>query len=154
MVNGENSAGGFGITEGIYEDFIAAGADAVTLGNHAFDQREALVFIERVDRLVRPANYPAGTPGKGAILVTAKNGARVLVANVMGRTFMDPMDDPFVALDRCLGGAELGHHVDAVVVDFHAETTSEKQAFGHYCDGRATLVQGLEIAVQCRERRA
>lgn len=153
VVNGENSAGGFGITEAIYEDFIAAGADAVTLGNHAFDQREALVFIERVDRLVRPANYPAGTPGKGAILVTAKNGARVLVANVMGRTFMDPMDDPFVALDRCLGGAELGHHVDAVVVDFHAETTSEKQAFGHYCDGRATLVVGTHTHVPTADHR-
>ena len=153
VVNGENSAGGFGITESIYEDFIAAGADAVTLGNHAFDQREALVFIERVDRLVRPANYPAGTPGKGSIVVTAKNGARVLVANVMGRTFMDPLDDPFAALDTCIGGAELGLHMDAVVVDFHAETTSEKQAFGHYCDGRATLVVGTHTHVPTADHR-
>ncbi|MFG1428761.1 TIGR00282 family metallophosphoesterase [Roseixanthobacter glucoisosaccharinicivorans] len=153
VVNGENAAGGFGITESIYEDFRAAGADAVTLGNHAFDQREALVFIERVDRLVRPANYPAGTPGRGAILVEAKNGARVLVANIMGRTFMDPMDDPFAALDRVLEGAELGHMVDAAVIDFHAETTSEKQAFGHYCDGRATLVVGTHTHVPTADHR-
>ncbi|MFG1465771.1 TIGR00282 family metallophosphoesterase [Xanthobacter sp. DSM 24535] len=153
VVNGENAAGGFGITESIYEDFRAAGADAVTLGNHAFDQREAMVFIERVDGLVRPANYPAGTPGRGAILVEAKNGARVLVANIMGRTFMDPLDDPFAALDHVLEGAELGHMVDAVVVDFHAETTSEKQAFGHYCDGRASLVVGTHTHVPTADHR-
>lgn len=153
VVNGENAAGGFGITEAIYEDLRAAGADAVTLGNHAFDQREALVFIERVDRLVRPANYPAGTPGRGAVLVEAKNGARVLVANVMGRTFMDPLDDPFAAVDRLLEGAELGHMVDAVVVDFHAETTSEKQAFGFHCDGRASLVVGTHTHVPTADHR-
>ena len=153
VVNGENAAGGFGITEAIYEDLRAAGADAVTLGNHAFDQREALVFIERVDRLVRPANYPAGTPGRGAVLVEAKNGARVLVANVMGRTFMDPLDDPFAAVDRLLDGAELGHMVDAVLVDFHAETTSEKQAFGFHCDGRASLVVGTHTHVPTADHR-
>ncbi len=153
IVNGENAAGGFGITEAIYEDFISAGADAVTLGNHAFDQREALVFIERAERLVRPANYPPGTPGRGAALVEAKNGARVLVANIMGRTFMDPMDDPFAALDKLLGGVEMGAHVDAAVVDFHAETTSEKQAFGHYCDGRATLVVGTHTHVPTADHR-
>ncbi|MEW6255189.1 MAG: TIGR00282 family metallophosphoesterase [Pseudomonadota bacterium] len=153
VVNGENAAGGFGITEAIYEEFIAAGADAVTLGNHAFDQREALVFIERVDRLVRPANFPAGTPGKGVAMVTAKNDARVVVANIMGRTFMDPLDDPFAAVDRCLEGADLGHQADAVIVDFHAETTSEKQAFGHYCDGRATLVLGTHTHVPTADHR-
>ena len=153
VVNGENAAGGFGITEAIYEDLRAAGADAVTLGNHAFDQREALVFIERADRLVRPANYPPGTPGRGAALVEAQNGARVLVANVMGRTFMDPLDDPFAAVDRLLDGAELGHMVDAVLVDFHAETTSEKQAFGFHCDGRASLVVGTHTHVPTADHR-
>mgnify|MGYP003351153803 CR=1 FL=1 len=93
IINGENAAGGFGITEAIYNDFIDAGADAVTLGNHSWDQREALVFIERQPRLLRPANYPAGTPGRGANLFVAKNGARVLVINVMGRVFLEPLDD-------------------------------------------------------------
>ncbi|MDI4664919.1 TIGR00282 family metallophosphoesterase [Xanthobacter autotrophicus] len=153
VVNGENAAGGFGITEAIYADLLAAGADAITLGNHAFDQREALVFIERAPALVRPMNYPAGTPGRGAALVEAKNGARVLVLNVMGRVFMDPLDDPFAALDRALDGAALGAMVDAVVVDVHAETTSEKQAIGHYCDGRASLVVGTHTHVPTADYR-
>jgi metallophosphoesterase (TIGR00282 family) len=152
-VNGENAAGGFGITEAIYEDLRAAGADAVTLGNHSFDQREALVFIERAPQLLRPANYPAGTPGRGAALVEAKNGASVLVLNLMGRIFMDALDDPFVAADRALEGAELGRVADAVLIDFHAETTSEKQAFGHYCDGRASLVVGTHTHVPTADHR-
>src|SRR5262245_10035782 len=94
-INGENAAGGFGITEAIYNEFIDAGADAVTLGNHAWDQKEALVFIERAPRLIRPVNYPPGTPGRGAALLETRSGARVLVVNVMGRIFMDPLDDPF-----------------------------------------------------------
>ncbi len=95
VVNGENAAGGFGITEAIYQEFIDAGADAVTLGNHSWDQREALVFIERAPRLIRPANYPKGTPGRGAALVDTKNGKRALVINALGRVFMTPFDDPF-----------------------------------------------------------
>ena len=100
VVNGENAAGGFGITETIYNELLEAGADAITLGNHAWDQKEALVFIERAPRLIRPINYPPGTPGRGAALCEAKNGARVLVINAMGRVFMDPLDDPFAAVDR------------------------------------------------------
>ena len=100
VVNGENSAGGFGITEAIYQELIDAGADAITLGNHAWDQREALVFIERAPRLVRPANFPKGTPGRGAALVDTKNGKRALVVNAMGRVFMTPFDDPFAALGQ------------------------------------------------------
>jgi metallophosphoesterase (TIGR00282 family) len=142
VVNGENAAGGFGITEAIYREFIEAGADAVTLGNHAWDQKEALVFIERAPKLIRPVNYPAGTPGRGAAVVESKNGARVLVVNAMGRIFMDPLEDPFAAVDRELLACPLGSGADAVIVDFHAEATSEKQAFGHFCDGRATLVVG------------
>src|SRR6478672_3469638 len=99
VINGENAAGGFGITESIYNDLIDAGADAVTLGNHAWDQREALVFIERAPKLVRPVNYPTGTPGRGAAMVEGKNGARVLVINAMGRIFMDALDDPFAVID-------------------------------------------------------
>lgn len=142
VLNGENAAGGFGITEAIYHEMIDAGADAITLGNHAWDQREALVFIERVARLVRPVNYPRGTPGRGAALVEAKNGARVLVVNAMGRIFMDPLDDPFAAVDNEIEACGLASGADAIVVDIHAEATSEKQAMGAFCDGRASLVVG------------
>jgi metallophosphoesterase (TIGR00282 family) len=142
VVNGENSAGGFGITEAIYRELIDAGADAITLGNHAWDQKEALVFIERAPKLIRPVNFPAGTPGRGAALIEAKNGARVLVVNAMGRIFMDPLEDPFAAVERELAACPLGSGADAIVVDIHAEATSEKQAFGFFCDGRASLVVG------------
>jgi 2',3'-cyclic-nucleotide 2'-phosphodiesterase len=142
IVNGENAAGGFGITETIYHDLIDAGADAITLGNHAWDQRDALVFIERAPRLIRPLNYPRGAPGRGAAMIDTKNGARALVINAMGRVFMDPLDDPFAAVDRELVACPLKTGADAIVVDIHAETTSEKQAMGHFLDGRASLVIG------------
>ena len=142
VVNGENAAGGFGITESICEEFLASGADCITLGNHAWDQREALVFIERQPRLIRPANFPPGTPGRGANLIEAQNGARVLVMNLMGRIFMDPLDDPFAAADRELEACPLGRACDAAIIDIHAETTSEKYTMGHFADGRASLVVG------------
>ncbi len=142
VVNGENAAGGFGITEAIYRELTDAGADAITLGNHAWDQKEALVFIERAPRLIRPVNYPAGTPGRGAALCEAKSGERVLVVNAMGRIFMDPLDDPFAAIERELTACPLRTGADAIVVDMHAETTSEKQSMGFFCDGRASLVAG------------
>ncbi len=142
VANGENSAGGFGITEAIYRELIDAGVDAITLVNHAWDQKEALVFIERAPRLVRPINYPAGTPGRGAAMIEAKSGARALIVNAMGRIFMDPLDDPFAAVDRELAACPLAAGADAIVVDFHGEATSEKQAMGFFCDGRATLVVG------------
>jgi 2',3'-cyclic-nucleotide 2'-phosphodiesterase len=147
VVNGENSAGGFGITEAIYQELLDAGADAVTLGNHAWDQREALVFIERAERLVRPANFPRGTPGRGAALVETKNGRHALVVNAMGRVFMTPFDDPFAALERELGACPLRDAADAIVVDFHCEATSEKQGIGFFCDGRASLVVGTHTHV-------
>jgi metallophosphoesterase (TIGR00282 family) len=142
VVNGENAAGGFGITETIYREFVDLGADAVTLGNHAWDQREALVFIERAPRLIRPINYPPGTPGRGAALIETRKGARVLVINAMGRIFMDPLDDPFTAIDRELSACALRRDADAIVIDIHCEATSEKQSLGHFCDGRASLVVG------------
>jgi 2',3'-cyclic-nucleotide 2'-phosphodiesterase len=141
-LNGENAAGGFGITETIYQELVDAGADAITLGNHAWDQKEALVFIERAPRLVRPINDPVGTPGRGSALIEAKNGARVLVVNAMGRVFMDPLDDPFAAIERELTTQPLAEVADAVIVDIHCEATSEKQAVGYVCDGRASLVVG------------
>jgi hypothetical protein len=142
IVNGENSAGGFGITEAIYQDLMDAGADAITLGNHAWDQREALVFIERAPRLIRPVNYPQGTPGRGAALIETRSGARVLIVNAMGRVFMDPLDDPFAAVERELSVCALKREADAIVIDIHAEASSEKQAMGHFADGRASLVVG------------
>ena len=147
IVNGENAAGGFGITEAICDEFLAAGADCVTLGNHAFDQREALVFIERQPRLLRPVNYPPGTPGRGANVFTAARGQQVLVVNPMGRVFMDALDDPFAAIERELGACPLGVGCDAAIIDMHAETSSEKMAMGHFVDGRASLVVGTHTHV-------
>ena len=108
VVNGENAAGGFGITEAICDELLGAGADCVTLGNHSFDQREALVFIDRQPRLLRPINFPPGTPGRGANLVETEGGAKILVVNVMGRLFMDALDDPFAAVERELSACPLG----------------------------------------------
>jgi metallophosphoesterase (TIGR00282 family) len=153
VANGENSAGGFGITEAIYRELLDAGVDTVTLGNHAWDQKEALVFIERAPRLIRPVNYPAGTPGRGSAVIEAKNGARVLVVNVMGRIFMDPLDDPFAAVDRELIACPLPRAADAIIVDFHGEATSEKQAMGLFCDGRASLVAGTHTHVPTADLR-
>jgi hypothetical protein len=147
VVNGENSAGGFGITEVIYQELLDAGADAITLGNHAWDQREALVFIDRAPRLIRPVNFPRGTPGRGAALVDTKTGKRALVINAMGRVFMTPFDDPFAALERELAACPLREAADAIVVDFHCEATSEKQGIGFFCDGRASLVVGTHTHV-------
>jgi metallophosphoesterase (TIGR00282 family) len=147
VVNGENAAGGFGITESIYQELLDAGADAVTLGNHAWDQREALVFIERAPRLIRPANFPPGTPGRGAALIDTKSGKRALVINAIGRVFMTPFDDPFAALARELAACPLREAADAVVVDFHGEASSEKQGIGYFCDGRASLVVGTHTHV-------
>ena len=142
VVNGENAAGGFGITEAIYNELVDAGADAVTLGNHAWDQREALVFIERAPRLVRPVNYPKGTPGRGAALVDTKTGKRALIINVMGRIFMDALDDPFAAVERELAACPLKSGADAIVLDMHCEATSEKQSMGYFVDGRVSLMVG------------
>lgn len=145
VVNAENAAGGFGITEAICEELLAAGADCVTLGNHAFDQREALTYIVRQPRLLRPINYPSGAPGQGAGIFEASCGARFYVANVQGRVFMDQLDDPFAAIDRELN--RIGREADAVVIDMHAETTAEKMALAHFVDGRASLVVGTHTHV-------
>ncbi|MGA2044290.1 MAG: TIGR00282 family metallophosphoesterase [Roseiarcus sp.] len=154
VVNGENAAGGFGITEAICQEFLDAGADAVTLGNHAFDQREALVYIERQPRLIRPANFPPGTPGHGANLIeSAAGGGRVLVVNMMGRVFMDALDDPFARIEQELAACPLGQGCDAAIVDFHAEATSEKQAFGHFVDGRVSLVVGTHTHTPSADHR-
>lgn len=153
VINAENSAGGFGITETILEDLLDAGADAVTLGNHAFDQKDALVFINRQPRLVRPLNFPKGTPGRGAALVRLKNGADVLVINAMGRVFMTELDCPFRAIDNELTACALKQGADAILIDFHAEATSEKQALGLFVDGRASVVVGTHTHTPTSDER-
>ena len=147
IVNGENAAGGFGITAQICNDLFDAGVDAITLGNHAWDQREALVHIAREPRLIRPINFPKGTPGRGASLLETAKGERVLVINAMARVFMDPLDDPFSAIGDEIDACPLGEAADAIIVDFHGEATSEKMAMGHFCDGRASLVVGTHSHV-------
>jgi metallophosphoesterase (TIGR00282 family) len=144
VVNGENAAAGFGITENTARELYDAGADCITLGNHAWDQREALTYIVREPRLIRPANFPvlSNAPGRGAQVFDTPSGQKVLVINLMGRVHMDPMDDPFAAVERELEACPLRLAVDAVIVDMHAEATSEKMAMGHFCDGRASLVVG------------
>jgi metallophosphoesterase (TIGR00282 family) len=153
VINGENAAGGFGITEAICDEILMAGADAITLGNHSWDQREALVFIERQPRLVRPANFPAGTPGRGAAMVETRNGARILVVNLMGRLYMDALDDPFAVADRTLEATPLRQVADAILVDMHAEATSEKQALAYHLDGRVTVVVGTHTHVPTADHR-
>jgi metallophosphoesterase (TIGR00282 family) len=147
VANGENAAGGFGITRKICEEFFAAGIDVITGGNHSWDQREALGFIDQEPRLLRPHNYPAGTPGRGCAVFAARGGRKVLVLNVMGRLFMDPLDDPFSCVERELAKHRLGATVAAIVLDFHAEATSEKMAMGHVVDGRVSLCVGTHTHV-------
>lgn len=153
IINGENAAGGFGITESILNELIDAGADCVTLGNHAFDQKETLVYIERHDRLIRPLNYPKGTPGRGAVMLKARNGADVLVINAMGRVFMTELDSPFRAVDNEITACKLKQGADVIFIDFHAEATSEKQSFGYFVDGRVTGVVGTHTHTPTSDHR-
>jgi 2',3'-cyclic-nucleotide 2'-phosphodiesterase len=143
VINGENSAEtGFGISLAAYDALKEAGADAVTLGNHSWSRRETIAFIEQANGLIRPINYLPGTPGRGSSLVRMRDGRQALILNALGRLFMDPIDDPFGMVDREIRGQPLGSAVDAIVVDFHCEATGEKQAMGHFCDGRVSLVVG------------
>jgi 2',3'-cyclic-nucleotide 2'-phosphodiesterase len=143
VVNGENAAHGFGMSFDIYQKLRECGADVVTLGNHAFDQRETLVFIEREVNLIRPINWSNGCPGRGTCVVETAKGQRVLVMNAMGRVMIEPvLDDPFPVVSRALDQCQLGRDCDAVLIDFHGEASSEKMAMGHFVDGRASLLVG------------
>src|SRR6185295_10226683 len=149
IVNAENAAAGFGITEATARELFDAGADALTLGNHSWDQKEAMTYIVREPRLIRPLNYSAfsAAPGRGAQLFETGSGKQILVINLLGRVHMDSLDDPFAAVDKELEACPLGAVADAIVVDMHAEATSEKMAMGHFCDGRASLVVGTHTHV-------
>jgi 2',3'-cyclic-nucleotide 2'-phosphodiesterase len=147
IVNGENAAHGFGLSERLAGELYEAGADILTTGNHVWDQRELIGQIDRDPRILRPANFPPGAPGAGHRLHRLGDGRTVLVVNLMGRLFMEVLDDPFASLNAILAEHPLGGAATAVVVDFHAEATSEKMAFGHFADGRVSAVVGTHTHV-------
>ncbi|MFC0014419.1 MULTISPECIES: TIGR00282 family metallophosphoesterase [Allobacillus] len=150
IVNGENAAHGKGLTKPIYHSFLEWGADMITMGNHTFDKKEIFDFIDDADRLVRPANYPTGTPGIGMRFMNVNNKV-VAIINIQGRTFLPPLDDPFQVIDSLIEKAK--KRTSIIFVDFHAEATSEKQAFGWYLDGRVSCVVGTHTHVQTSDER-
>ncbi|WP_208347551.1 TIGR00282 family metallophosphoesterase [Pseudaestuariivita rosea] len=148
VINGENATNGAGLSGDHAKLLFDAGADCVTLGDHAFDQKEMLGFIEREPRILRPLNFAKTAPGQGARLFTAQNGRKVLVTQVLGQVFMKrAFGDPFSAVDLVLRNHPLGGQADAIVVDMHCEATSEKMGMGHFCDGRASVVVGTHTHV-------
>lgn len=151
IANGENAAAGFGITPRITEELLATGIEVLTGGNHSWDRREIIDHIPHEPRLLRPANFPEGNPGGGVFMGTAKNGVKYAVLNLQGRVFLPPIEDPFRMADREL--AKLPAEVALVVVDMHAETTSEKVAMGWYLDGRVTAVVGTHTHVATADER-
>lgn len=153
IVNGENASHGFGLSTKIARDLFTAGVDVITLGNHAWDRRDLMREISQYPQIVRPLNYPPGTPGQGFHIFETERGKRILVVNVMGRLFMNPLDDPFRAMDELLAKYRLMANVHAIIVDIHAETTSEKMAFGHHLDGRVSLVVGTHTHVPTADHR-
>ena len=150
IVNGENAANGKGITEKIYKQLLQAGADVVTLGNHAFDNRDIFEFIDDAKKMVRPANYPVGVPGQGMVFVKS-NQVEVCVINLQGRVFMNTLDDPFQVIQSLIETAR--KRTPIIFVDFHAEVTSEKQAMGWFLDGKVTAVIGTHTHVQTNDAR-
>ncbi|MCC6007014.1 MAG: YmdB family metallophosphoesterase [Rhodobacteraceae bacterium] len=148
IINGENASGGMGLTTAHGAALLKAGADCVTLGDHAFDQRDMLSGIEAEPRILRPLNFARGAPGRGQRVFTLADGRKVFVAVVLGQVFMKrPFDDPFSEVERALQSAVLGRDVAASLIEVHAEATSEKMALGHWCDGRASLVVGTHTHV-------
>ena len=147
VVNGENAAAGFGITPKIAEAMFEAGVDVITTGNHVWDQREIIPYMEQERRLLRPANFPAGTPGAGWHLLHTAKGERLLTVNIMGRVFMEALDNPFQVMEEILADHVLGRDCDAILVDIHAEATAEKMAMGHFCDSHVSLVVGTHSHV-------
>ncbi len=153
IINGENATHGRGLSEKHFNELISAGADIITLGDHAFDQKETLSFIEREQNLLRPINMPKTTPGRGASLIKGRNGKQILVVQGQGRVFMNPIDCPFLAIEEAIEQCPLGEMADAIIVDFHAEATSEKQAMGHFLDGRVSLIAGTHTHIPTSDYR-
>ncbi|WP_156289129.1 TIGR00282 family metallophosphoesterase [Oceanobacillus salinisoli] len=150
IINGENAAAGKGITEKIYKQFMDWGAQAITMGNHTWDKKEIFEFIDGAKNMIRPANFPKGTPGKGIVYINV-NGAEVAIINLQGRTFLPAIDDPFIKVDELIEEAK--KRTNIIFVDFHAEATSEKQAFGWYVDGRVSSVVGTHTHTQTADER-
>lgn len=151
VANVENAAGGFGVTRTVVEEIYASRVDVLTTGNHVWDKKEVMEFIEEYETFLRPANYPEGTPGRGAVLLSARNGCRAAVINLMGRVFMRPVDCPFRVAEseiRALRGK-----TRVIVVDMHAEATSEKQAMGWFLDGEVSAVIGTHTHVQTADEK-
>ncbi len=151
VANGENAAGGFGLTEEVAGDLFRLGVNVLTSGNHIWDKKDSLDFIRREERLVRPANYPEGAPGRGSAVFVTAGGIRVGVLNLEGRVFMNTLECPFRAADREI--ARLKTETPIVLVDFHAEATSEKVSLGWYLDGKASAVIGTHTHVQTSDER-
>tara|TARA_B100001778_G_C18596744_1_gene635142 strand:+ start:2153 stop:2971 length:819 start_codon:yes stop_codon:yes gene_type:complete len=147
ILNGENAAHGFGITAKICEEFYEMGVDCITTGNHVWDQRTIIEQIEDDPRLLRPANFPSKAAGKGTYIGTTKSGQKYLVVNIMGRVFMDPLDDPFRVMQEILQFNQLKNDVDAIFVDIHGEASSEKMAMAHYLDGKVSAVVGTHTHI-------
>jgi metallophosphoesterase (TIGR00282 family) len=151
IANGENAAGGFGLTEETAQDLFKCGVQMITSGNHIWDKKDALEYIKREERIVRPANYPEGTPGKGTTIVKTPGGVKIGILNLEGRVFMNNLDCPFRCADREI--AKLKEETPIVFVDFHAEATSEKVSLGWYLDGRVAAVIGTHTHVQTADER-
>lgn len=153
IVNAENAAHGFGITSKICAELYASGADVITTGNHIWDQRDIMNYIASDPKLLRPVNYPEGTPGAGFGVYETAAGQKILVANAMASLFMNPLDDPFVAVEKVFSKYKLGVNIQAAVLDFHGEASSEKQGMGHYLDGRVSAVVGTHTHVPTSDYR-
>ena len=142
VANGENAAAGYGITKKIYHELRDYGINVITTGNHAWDQKDIVTSIDSLHYLLRPLNFPHHNPGKGHVVFNSTTGKKILVINIMGIVFMEVFDNPFHALDNLLTHFKLGENIDAIIVDIHAETTSEKQAIAHHLNGRVSMVVG------------
>ena len=147
IINAENAAHGFGVTPGIAKDFLEKGADVLTTGNHVWQQKEIIPFLDECKQIIRPLNYPETSAGRGATIFELTNGKRILVTQVLGRVFMECVDNPALTLDKLLKNYTLGRNIDAIFVDVHAECTSEKLSLGHYLDGRVSVVAGTHTHV-------
>lgn len=147
VVNAENSAHGFGVSKKICEEFFSAGVDVITTGNHVWRQREIIPYLDECKKIIRPLNYPKNLPGRGFCEIEMPNGKKVIIAQVLGRLNMEAVDCPVQAIDELLKYNNLGKNVAAILVDIHAEVTSEKMSFGHYCDGRVSAVIGTHTHV-------
>ena len=151
VLNCENAAAGFGVNPKIADEMLAWGIDVLTSGNHVWDKKEILGYLDTQERILRPANYPPGNPGHGTVVLEAKTGERVAIVNIQGRTFMPAIDDPFRSVDAELG--TLPDDIRVIVVDLHAEATAEKVAMGWYLDGRASAVLGTHTHIPTADER-